>query len=299
VIRRKALADEMIAAERAGGPLLMPAFAVERTQELLADLLQIIAAGDAPPCEMFLDSPLAIKACDIFFRNGWTGENNPFEKVRAGGRLHFLERPADSDRLDKLTGWHLIMAGSGMCDAGRIRRHLKRLLWRRETTVLLTGFQAAGTLGRLLQDGRTAVRIQGEPITVKARIRSLDIYSGHADAVGLEAWARTRAPVRGNVILTHGEPPSIRALKQRLVPLFGDRILTPGLDDCLALQATHAAPVPSTPRLPPDAPTSLDWHNRRSDFLSTLDEHLEGLSDDTQRTAVLLRLQDVLRPRRF
>ena len=107
VTRRKALADEMIAAEQAGGPLLMPAFAVERTQELLADLLQVIAGGEAPPCEMFLDSPLAIKACDIFFRNGWTGENNPFEKVRAGGRLHFLEKPAESDRLDKLTGWHV------------------------------------------------------------------------------------------------------------------------------------------------------------------------------------------------
>ena len=298
VTRRKALADEMIAAEKAGGPLLMPAFAVERTQELLADLLQVIAAGEAPPCEMFLDSPLAIKACDIFFRIGWTGENNPFEKVRAGGRLHFLEKPAESDRLDKLTGWHLIMAGSGMCDAGRIRRHLKRLLWKRETTVLLTGFQAAGTLGRLLQDGHTAVHIQGEPISVKARIRSLDIYSGHADAAGLEAWARARSPVRGNLILTHGEPDSIRALKRRLAPLFDDRILTPELDECLSLEATHAAPEPSTPRLPAEAATTLDWHNRRSDFLSHLDAHLEGLSDDTQRTAVLLRLQDVLGGRR-
>jgi metallo-beta-lactamase family protein len=293
-VRRKALADEMIAAHRAGGPLLMPAFAVERTQELLADLLQIIAAGEAPPCEMFLDSPLAIKACDIFFRHGWTGENNPFQRVRDGGHLHFLEKPWDSDRLEKLSGWHLIMAGSGMCDAGRVRRHLKRLLWRRETTVLLTGFQAAGTLGRLLQEGRSSVRIQGEPITVSARIRSLDIYSGHADAAGLEAWARARGPVGGNLFLCHGEPEAIHALKARLAPTFGQRILTPALDDSYTLEPSRSHAEVTEPRLPADAPTTLDWHNRRSDFLTRLDEQLEHLSDDTQRAAVLKRLQDVL-----
>ena len=108
-------------------------------------------------------------------------------------------RPQESDGLERLRDWHVILAGSGMCDAGRIQRHLKRLLWRRETTVLITGFQAAGTLGRVLLEGRRLVRIQGGGMRVNARIRQMDAYSAHADAVGLTAWLKAREPVAGKV----------------------------------------------------------------------------------------------------
>lgn len=293
--RRRALANELRLAHDAGGPLLMPAFAVERTQELLADLLQIVDQGEVPPVEIFLDSPLAIKACEIFLSHGWSGGRNPFERVRAAGRLHYLEKPWDSDQLEKLRGWHIIMAGSGMCDAGRVRKHLKRLLWRREATVLLSGFQAAGTLGRLLQEGRKTVRIQGEAYRVAARVRSLDLYSGHADGPALVRWVGARAPIAGNIFLAHGEPAALTALRSRLTAtgLDGANIAIPALDDAFSLKRQASEPAASTARLSPAAPTALDWHNSRSEFLTALDERLDRMSD-AARAELLGRLSGML-----
>ena len=198
--RRAVLTQELLDAHAAGGPVLIPAFAVERSQELLADILTIMEDGQIPKADIFLDSPLAIEATEIFQRRGWnrTTETNPFEDLHSGGRLRFLRKPKESDSLEKLRGWHLIMAASGMCDAGRVRRHLKRLLWRKDATVLLSGFQAMGTLGRILQDGASRVSIEGEQIQVRARIRALDVYSAHAlrpGQLGQGARARRRAGV--------------------------------------------------------------------------------------------------------
>ena len=292
--RRKALADELNRAHAAGGPLLMPAFAIERTQELLADLLDILDAGDAPACQIFLDSPLAIKACEIFLKHGADGEagQNPFQRMREAGNLHFLEKPWESDRLEKLSGWHIIMAGSGMCDAGRIRRHLKRLLWRREVTVLLSGFMAQGTLGRLLADGRKSVRIQGEAFSVRAHIRQLDIYSGHADGPSLKKWAQDRGPVSGQVFLVHGEPDSLNALKDRLTGLFPpNRLTIPSLDQTFELTSGGAALNAGETRLAADQPGALDWHNARSDLLGQLDDKLEKAGSDADRAALLEKLK--------
>jgi metallo-beta-lactamase family protein len=297
--RRAALAKEIRDAHAAGGPLLMPAFAVERTQELLADLMQIMDAGEAPAGEIFLDSPLAIKACDIFLKHGWSGTNNPFERIRAAGQLHYLEKPWDSDKLEQFSGWHIIMAGSGMCDAGRVRKHLKRLLWRREATVLLSGFQAMGTLGQLLHDGRKTVRIQGEPYQVRARIRSLDLYSGHADAPALQRWVAARAPVAGEVFVAHGEPDASEALRKRLIAagLPAGDIVIPSIDQAFELERDSAAERPSEPRLSPSAAARLDWHNARSELLNQLEEELDSAPDDVARANLISRLQNALTKR--
>src|SRR6185312_12839495 len=102
--------------------------------------------------------------------------------------VKFVEHSDESRALNRLTGGAAIIAGSGMCDAGRIRHHLKRLLSHNATTVLFVGFQAQGTLGRLLLDGVPTVRIEGEEVAVTARLRQLDDYSGHADQTGLLEW---------------------------------------------------------------------------------------------------------------
>ncbi len=135
--RRALLAEELKAAHAAGGPLLIPAFAVERSQELLADIMTIMDEGQAPEADIFLDSPMAAEVTEVFRQRGWNRATgiNPFTSLHTAGRLKFTPDPADSDRLEKLRGWHVIMAASGMCDAGRVRRHLKRLLWNREATV--------------------------------------------------------------------------------------------------------------------------------------------------------------------
>jgi len=294
--RRRALAQELRDAHAAGGPMVIPAFAVERTQELLADLLQVMESGDAPSGDIFLDSPLAIKATEVFLKRGWLDGRNPYEDIRAPGRIFPLASPRDSDQLERLRGWHVIMAASGMCDAGRIRKHLKRLLWRPEATVMLSGFQAAGTLGRLLQDGREMVRIQGEPVRVRARIRYFDAYSGHADADGLVEWARARGAVAGKVFLLHGEPTSSEGLRHRLsgAVFQPDQIVMPGMDQAFLLSAQTAADAGEPGRIPTEAATAFDWHNLRSELLTDLELKLEEAATDAERRRILRRLKDAL-----
>ena len=298
--RRAALAEELRAAHAAGGPLLIPAFAIERTQELLADLLKVMDEGGAPEADIFLDSPLAIEATEVFLRRGYNPDEgaNPFQKLRAGNRLRFLKEPWESDRLEQLKGWHVIMAASGMCDAGRVRKHLKRLLWRREATVLLSGFQVQGTLGRLLADGARRVRIQGEDIRVDAHIRSLDTYSGHADAQALVRWARARQPLGGKLFICHGEPEASAGLAHNLETAGFPRtaLLQPQIDQSVELRGTAAAPVPTTAaRRAPERPASLDWHNSRAALLGELEGRLESAPDDASRAAIIEDLRRKLR----
>jgi metallo-beta-lactamase family protein len=298
--RRALLAAELRDARAAGGPLLIPAFAVERTQELLADLLQVMHDGSAPAGQIFLDSPLAIEATEVFLQRGYnpSSRDNPFEALHAGERLRFLRKPQESDRLETLRGWHVIMAASGMCDAGRVRKHLKRLLWRRDATVLLTGFQVRGTLGRLLADGARRVRIQGDDIQVQARIRSLDIYSGHADANGLERWATSRRPVAGNVFICHGEPSASEGLAKRLASagFAPDSLVRPAIDDSFRLDAARAERL-ERPKLraSPAAAADLDWHNARAALLGELEDRLETAPDEEARTALIEGLRKRLR----
>ncbi|MGZ9113089.1 MAG: MBL fold metallo-hydrolase [Brevundimonas sp.] len=298
--RRHALTEELRQARAAGGPLLLPTFAIGRAQELILDLLAVMEAEPDLACDIFLDSPLAIEATEVFLRRGWnpdTGEN-PFEPLRSATRLHHLMRPQESDRLERLSGWHVILAGSGMCDAGRIRRHLKRLLWRKEVTVLITGFQAAGTLGRLLVEGRAAVRIQGDEVRVGARIRTLDSYSGHGDATDLVAWLKARSPVGGSVLLDHGEPSALAALAARL-EADGYRPLTALLDQTYRLTRTSAELLSgAAARLVPGQATRPDWHNDRAAFLVALNERLQALPNDAARARLVQRLDDILGPER-
>ena len=294
--RRRALAAELREARAAGGPLLLPTFAVGRAQELILDLLAVMDDEPDLACDVFLDSPLAIEATDVFLRRGWNPDasENPFEPLRHATRLHHLMRPQESDRLERLSGWHIVLAGSGMCDAGRIRRHLKRLLWRKEVTVLMTGFQAAGTLGRLLVEGRSAVRIQGEDIRVGARIRNLDCYSGHGDATDLVDWLKARKPVRGTVLLDHGEPRAIGALAARLAG-EGFKPVTAELDQSWILTRTTAEAAPRRgARLAPGQATRPDWHNDRAAFLVALNERLQALPDDAERARLLAGLEAAL-----
>ena len=188
--------------------LLIPAFAVERTQELIVDIVDLMERGEVAAAPIFLDSPLAIRATEVFRRHRASLDPDiDVDRLLRSPHLRFTETVDESKSIAKLTGFHIIIAASGMCDAGRIRHHLKRWLWNSGSTVLLVGFQAHGTLGRFLADGAKAVRIQGEVIKVAARIRRIDEYSGHADGPELARWIAARRPVRRGVFLVHGEEP--------------------------------------------------------------------------------------------
>lgn len=295
--RRRLLAQEVAAAHAAGGPLVIPAFAVERTQELICDLLTVMDDGSAPAGRIFLDSPLAIRATKVFLKRGWTSSGeNPFARLRAAGLLHTTETPDESRALEQVTGWHVIVAASGMCDAGRIRHHLKRLLWRPQATVMLVGYQAAGTLGRFLQQGQRHVRIQGEDIRVRAGVRSLEAYSGHADGPALAAWAKARMPVAGRTFLVHGEPESRKAMVGRLGEAGFDqgRITCPEIDDSYRLIGSSCESAGAPRRLAAGAAVDLDWHNARAKLLLELDDALDAAADDKARATLVARLQAAL-----
>ena len=185
-----------------------------------------------------------------------------------------------------------------MCDAGRIRHHLKRWLWNRRATVLLAGFQANGTLGRFLLDGAKAVRIQGDEISVAARIRTIDDYSGHADGTELARWIAARRPVRRGVFLVHGEEQAIAGLAERVM----DRIIPaamlfqPVLDDVYELSTSAPALIDDLRRrrLAPQAVTNLDWHNEMSKLVLHINERIDAAADERARGVIIRRLRRAL-----
>ena len=293
--RQAKLNAELLKAHAAGGPLLIPAFAVERSQELVIDLLQAMESGVAPRGPIFVDSPLAVRVMDSYLRFGkGQGGANPFARLRESNWLQFTESANESRAIERVKGWHVILSASGMCDAGRVRHHLQRLLWQQQATVLLVGYQAVGTLGRLLRDGVKDVRIQGQHITVAAQIRTLDIYSGHADAGALLKWAQSRAPIRGDIFLTHGEPESRDGMQARLLAakVAAGGVLTPQLDQAYRLDGANVIAEAAPPaRLAPEAPARLDWHNARAEFLNALTQRLLSAPDDAARERIVAGLK--------
>jgi metallo-beta-lactamase family protein len=293
--RRLLLAGEVKEALKADGILLIPCFAVERTQELLADLTLLMQQEAIPRVPIILDSPLAIKATKVFEEH-----SEELEDLGEGVSLldnpdiHFTETAEQSKQINKLHSGAIIMAASGMCEAGRIRHHLRHHLWRPNATVLLVGYQAEGTLGRLLTEGVPTVRIQGDEVDVRARIRQIDAYSGHADETELVAWVMERKPIRRGLILTHAEPPAAQALQAALLGTGMEPALIalPQLDDeielTLAGEALRFGAVER--RLAPETMQGLDWHNDLAQLQIALKEAVDKAADERARKAMLRRL---------
>ena len=298
-VRRSHFAAEIRAAVNDEAPLLIPAFAVERTQELLVDLVLLMQSGEIPSSPIYIDSPLATRATEIFIRNA--GDLDPDVDVSGSLRsplLRFTETEDESRAIGDVAGFKIILAGSGMCDAGRIRHHLRHWLWHPKATVLLTGYQAAGTLGRILQDGAKSVRIQGDEVSVRARIGWIDDYSGHADCGELAAWIAARQPIARGLFLTHGEEPAISGLAARVQGSFADpsAVIRPVLDDVYDLTPTgaRARTPPASRRVDPDLVSRMDWHNERSRLLLEISSRLEAAADDHARAEMVRRLRQAI-----
>ena len=301
-VRRALLGEEVRAAIRPDGVLLIPSFAVERAQELIADLTRLMDEGTLPAIPVYIDSPLAARATEVFHRHRRTLDaGNSLARGLHNANLHFTQDVEDSKRLDQIEGFHIVIAASGMCEAGRIRHRLKRWIWSEAATVLMAGYQAQGTLGRLLLDGVRQVRIQGESFDVRARIRSIDLYSGHADGPELRAWIEARKPIRRALFLTHGEPPAMEALAEAeagtLAPL---PVLRPTLDQSFLLtpvgpQALEHDGDSPAPRLHPAALANLDWHNDVSTLFLDLNAALTDAADEKTRAVLIRRLRATLK----
>jgi metallo-beta-lactamase family protein len=205
-------------AKRDGGNVIIPAFAVGRTQELLFFLREIFAKHDLD-MPVYVDSPLASKASEVFRDHPEAFDEQSWALVKEGGAFDFpglqFTRSADESRALNGKRGVVIISASGMADAGRVRHHLKHNLWRPEAHVVIVGFQAQGSLGRRLLEGDKRVRIFGEEIAVKAQIHEITGLSAHADQSQLMAWAGNFKPPR-LTILIHGELTAALKLEQLL-----------------------------------------------------------------------------------
>ena len=221
--------------------VLVPTFAVGRAQLLTALLAWAFRNRSVKPFPVFLDSPMAIEASQIYARHEelFDDEMIAFLKVRPMAQdlatLQMTASSEDSRRINHLPGPFLVMAGAGMCNAGRILHHLRHNLWNPEAHVVIAGFQGSGTLGRQLVDGAKRVMIFGEPIAVKAQIHTLGGFSAHAGQTDLLAWFAAVAPARPRVVLTHGENPQRTTLARLIADRHGLTPLLPALGEVIEL----------------------------------------------------------------
>lgn len=199
-----------------GGNIVIPSFAVGRTQEILYELFkQREKYGEKLnqllQIPVYVDSPLAVSATKVFRNNLDCFDEEARAYIENGDNpldfpgLMFTQSAEESKALNERKDSLIILSASGMCDAGRIKHHLKHNLWRKESSIVFVGYQAAGTLGRRLVDGASKVRIFGDEITVNARIEMIEGFSGHADRDGLIAWIKKFKRKPRNVFIVHGE----------------------------------------------------------------------------------------------
>ncbi|CAN5290423.1 MBL fold metallo-hydrolase [soil metagenome] len=295
--RRKAFGDELRAAAERRGPLLIPSFAVERTQEVVTDIVALMQSGAVPSAPIFIDSPLASKATAIFSQYAASlRHGDELLKALNSPLVKTTQSVEESKALARFTGFHIIVAASGMCDAGRIRHHLRNHLFRPNTTVLLVGFQAVGSLGRLLQDGATEVRISGEEVQVRAVIRRFEDYSGHADAPELLEWLEKRKPIKRTVFLTHGEEGPQIALANAMAGkiVAADAIVRPRLDEVYDLVSGKLLFDETRPRISPESIARLDWHNDLTQLVLDINDEVKKAADEKARGVIIRRVRRAL-----
>lgn len=205
-----------------GGNVIIPTFALERAQEILYYLREGVEGGQIEHfINVFLDSPMAISATEIFERHPECFDRETLKVSKDGEDpfdlpgLHFTRDTADSIAINQINSGAVILAGSGMCTGGRVRHHLKHALWRENCSVVFVGYAARGTLARRIIDGASQVRIFGEEIPVRASVHTISGFSAHADQAQLLAWhAKTGNPAR--TFLVHGEADVMRGFAERL-----------------------------------------------------------------------------------
>jgi len=238
---RAVLAAEVARVVETGGVLLIPAFAVDRTQEVLYLLSELASDGDIPQLPIYLDSPMGIQATALYSRftdehdaemhAHLTEDDNPILPPN----LTVTPTSRDSRRLNGLSGPMIVISASGMATGGRILHHLKLRLPDPANTVLFVGYQAQGTKGRRLVDGDREIKIHGEWIPVRARVTQMSCLSAHADRGELLLWLKRRQRDPERVLIVHGEPPAQEALAARLAEELGWTCEIPELGERIAL----------------------------------------------------------------
>jgi metallo-beta-lactamase family protein len=228
-------------AAEAGGKILVPVFAVGRTQLLLYLMAGAFKRGTLSPFPIYIDSPMAIKATKLYAKHVELFDDEALAMQKSGelrdqlDTVKFCPTANDSRALNDVAGPCMIMAGAGMCTGGRILHHFRHNLARRETTVLFVGYQGHGSLGRMIVDGKKAVTIFGEKIPVKASVHTFGGLSGHAGQTDLMRWLGSFAATGPRVFLTHGEERGRKPLGKLIKEKYKLRVDYPGLQETIEI----------------------------------------------------------------
>ena len=237
-----------------GGTVVIPSFAVGRTQEILYELNKIKDSEDDSPeferkyrllmnTPVYVDSPLAISATEVFKENMDLFDEETQKLIRRGDNplefpgLKFTQTVEESKALNESNESAIIISASGMCEVGRIKHHLKHNIWNPKNTILFVGYQAPGTLGRKIVDGAKTVKIFGEEVAVNARVEYIEGYSGHADQAGLLHFVDSFVKKPNHIFLVHGEEESQKALRDKINENFDLPVSIP--DYCESFDLTN------------------------------------------------------------
>ncbi|WP_223477836.1 MBL fold metallo-hydrolase RNA specificity domain-containing protein [Oricola indica] len=297
-VRREMLRKELVRGLSAGGNVVIPAFAVERSQELLHDIGVLLANGELPETTVFLDSPLAKAVTEVFIKHAGTLDDVELDEAALfrDPRFRLVQDVEESKAINRITGGAIIISASGMADAGRIQHHIKNNIWRPNATILFAGYQAPGTLGYFITSGEPVVRIHGKEFMVKAEIRQLGNYSAHADQSELLDWVEERGPVVGRLFLNHGDDDA-REEMARLLATRGfdpEHIVLPQMDESFELVAGDAKSKGRLPQRVPQAELLTDWNNDYAAFLVTLTRRLQDAKNDEERREIIAGLSKAL-----
>ncbi len=236
------LRDIIVRAVHHGGKILIPSFAVGRTQVILYHLAELFRNGTIPPIPIYLDSPMGAAASRTYIDYASVLRPEVAELINSGqlrkdlSTLVVCESGEQSQSLNAVSGPCIIIAGAGMCNAGRILHHLKHNLFKEDCHVIIVGYQAKCSLGRELLDGAPTVRILGDTICVKAKVSALGGLSAHAGQGDLLRWLEPMSHNKPRVILNHGESHALRMLSNEILTNFGIRSEIPKMADTLVLQ---------------------------------------------------------------
>jgi len=224
-----------------GGNIVVPSFALERSQEMLYHLNELFLRKEIPPLMVFLDSPMAIQVTEVFKRHAELFDREMMRRLRQGNsffnyeNLRIVQSVEESKAINSIRGSSIIIAGSGMVAGGRVKHHIVNNIRRPESTILFIGYQAEATPGRILLDGAREIRLLGQMHPVRAHIEKIDGFSAHADRDGLLAWlSDIRVPPRC-VFVTHGEEKAANSFADLVRKKTGWTVEVPGYKDTVEL----------------------------------------------------------------
>ena len=315
--RRGHIRDELIRGLERGGNVVIPSFAVERSQELLHDIGWLLSHGEIPKCTVFLDSPLAAQVTKVFIKHADSLDDIAMDEAKLFRHPQFrlVESVEESKAINMIKSGAVIISASGMAEAGRIQHHLKNNIWGHKNTILFVGYQAPGTLGQIISSGASDVRIHGKEYKVNADIRKLGNYSAHADQGELIEWLVERGPVSGGIFLNHGDDDARTVMRDLLAEKGFDKndIYMPQFDESFELVAGSpqskgrdgkadvskdraGKPVSlskTTKRIEPEE-LLQDWYNDYAALIVALTNRLENETDHGQRRKLIARLRKLV-----